>query len=579
MCAGLQVAPELAAHVTKPLLERIFQLSSVSGHIAYKVAFFIYCYLETMFWNTRAFLEAGGLRHIKTLVQDYEGEIRGWMVFSMSSLVQRAYGLRMGDIGRAMFDVEQRHLVTTILQTILRATQARVNLLCGVTIETAVLWIVFTFEAVEEHAAAAMVINLLPESILMRAQLSAFNNPAQICSASQSIARAKGMHALLLKLGPFFNVVFGEEASETAASILPCITSVWRGFMARDERSAPVAVLIETDFVDLLIQACHSQLPDSDEPHALLVQGANDGLPESSAFCEAVAECGGIPAVVDAMRSSNKRFALGSRLLVKALKSSSAHLRGIVVQDAGLSVLLEVLSTSKDALLQNTISSVLPTAFKDPAMCAMVANTGVVSHLVALVETSVSNLEMSTALHIIANLLQHSVSASSFISHGGLRVLVDVYCMQCFAAYDTERAPDTVHIDSCLEKALLFGVSHTDVMGQDGAIASVVKLLEGHACTNITLAALKLLLAASTDVCAHEVMDAPMGIASIAHYFVSVNDDHDRQYAQLAYRMIVDLAFNANAVPRGLTQYQALVRRLLPAVTSSSVWWGSFFVW
>ena len=42
-----------------------------------------------------------------------------------------------------------------------------------------------------------------------------------------------------------------------------------------------------------------------------------------------------------------------------------------------------------------------------------------VAHLVALVETSASNLEMSTALRIISNLLKVTASAISFITHGG----------------------------------------------------------------------------------------------------------------------------------------------------------------
>ena len=54
----------------------------------------------------------------------------------------------MGAGGPAMFPPGSGEidLVTAIIHQVLRATRQSVTLLCGVTIESAVLWVVFAFE-------------------------------------------------------------------------------------------------------------------------------------------------------------------------------------------------------------------------------------------------------------------------------------------------------------------------------------------------------------------------------------------------------------------------------------------------
>ena len=60
-----------------------------------------------------------------------------------------------------------------------------------------------------------------------------------------------------------------------------------------------------------------------------------------------------------------------------------------------------------DSSVQERIARALPGVFDDENVCNDIANSGVVSHIIALVETSSSTLELATGLRIMDQLTRH----------------------------------------------------------------------------------------------------------------------------------------------------------------------------
>jgi len=59
-----------------------------------------------------------------------------------------------------------------------------------------------------------------------------------------------------------------------------------------------------------------------------------------------------------------------------------------------------------DAEVKAVIADALPRAFDTEGVCLQVCQAGVVSHVIALVDTAPSDLELQTALDVLTKIIQ-----------------------------------------------------------------------------------------------------------------------------------------------------------------------------
>ena len=622
LSSALVEAGSLGKLVTESMLRDVLALvSKGSSALAYKAAYLLQGYAQSQTWNVHIFLKSGAARVLGQFLQDYEGEVRGWMVGVVSRLASAAVaatsmfcstpdGVTVIDvlagpaapIAAAFF--EHHDEVTEVVFAAVTLTGTGVGqtltskTLWGRAVEAAVLWTVHTHHVVSSAAAAVLVEKRLPSSIDVASALGRLPSSSQVCTALRAVAQVPAMEPLLLKLGKHFvqllkqhvntlqpanagsqvnsrsseglsstikqiasrsNAAMATISAEDAEHIAACANAVWDrqtvnakhagNSIALDGSSKRTGVIVNAEigtdhpeakdkgdkgslgepvpvesaedasakamyavdtagYVQLLVQA--SALRTKPEgAGALLMRWAGSRFRGSGTFCELVAATpGGVRGVVRLMNHNNSSFAAGAQFLSRLLRSQQSRTRTAVVEQAGLAVLLEVLRLSRDPLLQRAIAAALPDAFDDLEACESVARAGgVVAHLVALVDTCPSNLELSTALRIIRKLAAHERAATAFLRHGGLRVLVEVALIQRYASEDPDHNSLLVDTEPCLLAVLGFGKSASEVIGEEGGAPLLLRLLAESTSPAVVMRTLELLSDISKGPSASSMLD------------------------------------------------------------------------
>eukprot|EP00050_Salpingoeca_kvevrii_P001766 m.178832 g.178832 ORF g.178832 m.178832 type:complete len:1308 (-) comp10451_c0_seq2:110-4033(-) len=182
-----------------------------------------------------------------------------------------------------------------------------------------------------------------------------------------------------------------------------------------------VRELLDSGVVGLLVELAQFASDLADLALELL-----ESLDEASIALLLEGGCGKVLAF--AMRRDNQSFKRGMKLVKRLLLVEPCV--PYVLEDVGLVVILDVLQSTEDAAFHRLVAEVLPHAFASEEASTRLATSGVISHLVALVDTSTSSVELQLALDILSELVKYKKSAVNVIRHGGLRVLVDMSLMQ-----------------------------------------------------------------------------------------------------------------------------------------------------